>query len=231
MVEWEDRWRDGMMMKVTRKLERTANPIVFCVATLSFWPALNACAGDSLPARLAVEHCTHEARGLDVLPQTIGRFRNNGDAKTAEILEVCGAEAALRCCWDRIAAILESTRSARQSCLVLRNAGIVSVIMKPCLYAQFHNHVTCSLTHVSDRGVRGGDLALRCRRAMAALSSQSSARRAHVAVGAGRRGRGAIGDSRNTRLGAGGSAVRDGGGLVPRADQGPLSRPLEAAIQ
>eukprot|EP00887_Chlorella_sp_A99_P002631 scaffold6.g2631.t1 len=29
----------------------------------------------SLGARLAVEHCCHEARGLDVLPQTVARFR------------------------------------------------------------------------------------------------------------------------------------------------------------
>jgi uncharacterized ferritin-like protein (DUF455 family) len=41
----------------------------------------------SLPARLAVEHCTHEARGLDVLPTTIARFRANGDDKTADLLE------------------------------------------------------------------------------------------------------------------------------------------------
>ena len=27
----------------------------------------------SLPARLAIESCVHEARGLDVLPQTISR--------------------------------------------------------------------------------------------------------------------------------------------------------------
>lgn len=41
----------------------------------------------SLAARLAVEHCTHEARGLDVLPSTIARFRNAGDHETADILE------------------------------------------------------------------------------------------------------------------------------------------------
>ena len=29
----------------------------------------------------------HEARGLDVLPQTIRRFRSNGDAQTADLLE------------------------------------------------------------------------------------------------------------------------------------------------
>jgi uncharacterized ferritin-like protein (DUF455 family) len=40
-----------------------------------------------LPARLAVEHCCHEARGLDVLPQTIGRFRSGGDEGTAALLE------------------------------------------------------------------------------------------------------------------------------------------------
>lgn len=43
--------------------------------------------GGSLPARLAVEHCTHEARGLDVLPQTIHRFRSNGDRASATLLE------------------------------------------------------------------------------------------------------------------------------------------------
>lgn len=41
----------------------------------------------SLPARLAVEHCVHEARGLDVLPQTIHRLRSNGDAASAALLE------------------------------------------------------------------------------------------------------------------------------------------------
>ena len=30
----------------------------------------------SLPARLAVEACVHEARGLDVLPQTVARCLN-----------------------------------------------------------------------------------------------------------------------------------------------------------
>ena len=41
----------------------------------------------SLPARLAVESCVHEARGLDRLPHTIHRFRNAGDHKSAELLE------------------------------------------------------------------------------------------------------------------------------------------------
>ena len=41
----------------------------------------------SLPARLAVESCTHEARGLDVLPATIAKFRNNGDEPSAQLLE------------------------------------------------------------------------------------------------------------------------------------------------
>jgi uncharacterized ferritin-like protein (DUF455 family) len=41
----------------------------------------------SLPARLAIESCVHEARGLDVLPQTISRFRNGGDKATAQLLE------------------------------------------------------------------------------------------------------------------------------------------------
>ncbi|XP_016551825.1 uncharacterized protein LOC107851354 isoform X2 [Capsicum annuum] len=40
-----------------------------------------------LSARLAIEHCVHEARGLDVMPTTISRFRNGGDNQTAELLE------------------------------------------------------------------------------------------------------------------------------------------------
>lgn len=41
-----------------------------------------------LMARLAIEHCVHEARGLDVVPTTISQFRNKGDDKTAELLEI-----------------------------------------------------------------------------------------------------------------------------------------------
>lgn len=40
----------------------------------------------SLGARLAIEHCVHEARGLDVLPNTVDKFRNNGDADSAELM-------------------------------------------------------------------------------------------------------------------------------------------------
>ena len=42
---------------------------------------------DRLEARLAVEHALHEARGLDVLPGTIERFKRGGDAETARLLE------------------------------------------------------------------------------------------------------------------------------------------------
>lgn len=41
----------------------------------------------SLAARLAVESCVHEARGLDVLPNTINKFRTGGDEETAKLLE------------------------------------------------------------------------------------------------------------------------------------------------
>ena len=42
----------------------------------------------SLEARLVIEHCVHEARGLDVLPSTIGKFRKNGDDASADLLEL-----------------------------------------------------------------------------------------------------------------------------------------------
>lgn len=50
------------------------------------WDSAIATSKDLL-ARLAVEHCVHEARGLDVLPTTISRFRNGGDYETADLLE------------------------------------------------------------------------------------------------------------------------------------------------
>ncbi|KAB2063413.1 hypothetical protein F383_11266 [Gossypium arboreum] len=50
------------------------------------WGSAIATSKDLL-ARLAIEHCVHEARGLDVLPTTISRFRNGGDDDTADLLE------------------------------------------------------------------------------------------------------------------------------------------------
>ncbi|KAL1201449.1 hypothetical protein V5N11_002654 [Cardamine amara subsp. amara] len=50
------------------------------------WDSATATSQDLL-ARLAIEHCVHEARGLDVLPTTISRFRNGGDKETADLLE------------------------------------------------------------------------------------------------------------------------------------------------
>ncbi|KAM6600649.1 hypothetical protein CsatA_020258 [Cannabis sativa] len=50
------------------------------------WDSATSTSKDLL-ARLAVEHCVHEARGLDVLPTTINRFRNGGDNETADLLE------------------------------------------------------------------------------------------------------------------------------------------------
>ncbi|XP_057979506.1 uncharacterized protein LOC131165592 [Malania oleifera] len=50
------------------------------------WDSATATSKDLL-ARLAIEHCVHEAIGLDVLPTTISRFRNGGDNETADLLE------------------------------------------------------------------------------------------------------------------------------------------------
>ncbi|XVE75502.1 hypothetical protein DITRI_Ditri12bG0098600 [Diplodiscus trichospermus] len=50
------------------------------------WDSAMATSKDLL-ARLAIEHCVHEARGLDVLPTTMSRFRNGGDDDTANLLE------------------------------------------------------------------------------------------------------------------------------------------------
>jgi uncharacterized ferritin-like protein (DUF455 family) len=46
----------------------------------------------SLRARLAIIHLVHEARGLDVNPGTIARFRRAGDTESAAALEIIHAD-------------------------------------------------------------------------------------------------------------------------------------------
>ncbi len=60
---------------------------VSLTCTARLWEAATTTAY-SLPARLAVEHCVHEARGLDVLPSLVHKFRaNGGDEDSAALLE------------------------------------------------------------------------------------------------------------------------------------------------
>jgi len=42
----------------------------------------------SLQSRLSIIHLVHEARGLDVNPQTIERFRVAGDSESVKVLEI-----------------------------------------------------------------------------------------------------------------------------------------------
>eukprot|EP00189_Rhodosorus_marinus_P014030 CAMPEP_0184746748 /NCGR_PEP_ID=MMETSP0315-20130426/9278_1 /TAXON_ID=101924 /ORGANISM="Rhodosorus marinus, Strain UTEX LB 2760" /LENGTH=269 /DNA_ID=CAMNT_0027219471 /DNA_START=52 /DNA_END=861 /DNA_ORIENTATION=- len=42
---------------------------------------------DSLEARLAIVHMVHEARGLDIHPKTVDRFRSSGDLRSVSLLE------------------------------------------------------------------------------------------------------------------------------------------------
>lgn len=46
----------------------------------------------SLRARLAIIHLVHEARGLDVNPGTIDRFRRAGDLESVKAMEVIHAD-------------------------------------------------------------------------------------------------------------------------------------------
>ena len=47
---------------------------------------------DSLRARLAIIHLVHEARGLDVNPATIERFRKANDTETVKVMEIIHAD-------------------------------------------------------------------------------------------------------------------------------------------
>jgi len=71
---------------LSRRLEALGSHYGALPAHDGLWESATRTAG-SLAARLAVEHCVHEARGLDVLPQTITRFRAGGDEDTAALLE------------------------------------------------------------------------------------------------------------------------------------------------
>ena len=72
-----------------RRLEGCGSRYGALAAHDGLWESAAATAG-SLGARLAVEHCTHEARGLDVLPQTVARFRSGGDKESADLLQAGG---------------------------------------------------------------------------------------------------------------------------------------------
>lgn len=73
-------------MNLLKRLQETGMDYGDLPAHDGLWESA-ALTANSLPARLAVEHCTHEARGLDVLPQTIARFRAGGDKESAYLLE------------------------------------------------------------------------------------------------------------------------------------------------
>ncbi|KAL4443623.1 hypothetical protein ABPG75_011360 [Micractinium tetrahymenae] len=73
-------------LALERRLEAIGSRYGALAVHDGLWDSASDTAG-SLGARLAVEHCTHEARGLDVLPQTVGRFRAGGDAVTADLLQ------------------------------------------------------------------------------------------------------------------------------------------------
>lgn len=57
----------------------------------SLWESASA-TEDSLRSRLAIIHLVHEARGLDVNPGTIERFRKAGDIESVKVMEVIHAD-------------------------------------------------------------------------------------------------------------------------------------------
>ncbi|KAF9443387.1 DUF455-domain-containing protein [Macrolepiota fuliginosa MF-IS2] len=57
----------------------------------SLWESASTTA-HSIRARLAIIHLVHEARGLDVNPGTIDRFRRAGDLDTVKVMEVIHAD-------------------------------------------------------------------------------------------------------------------------------------------
>ncbi|TQD93648.1 hypothetical protein C1H46_020751 [Malus baccata] len=74
-----------------------------------------------LMAHLAIEHCVHKVRGLDVVPTTISQFRNKGDDKTAELLEsVVRREEITHCAagmmWFKYPIKYQTQRTVKRKC-------------------------------------------------------------------------------------------------------------------
>ncbi|KAL2088556.1 hypothetical protein ACEWY4_015455 [Coilia grayii] len=76
-------------------LEKRITELGSCFGALpvhnGLWQSASDTAHDLL-ARLAIVHMVHEARGLDVHPQTLSRFAAQGDTKSVEALEVIYAD-------------------------------------------------------------------------------------------------------------------------------------------
>ncbi|XP_021775740.1 uncharacterized protein LOC110739590 [Chenopodium quinoa] len=90
---------------------------------------------DDLLARLAIEHCVHEARGLDVIPTTIARFRNGGDHKTADLLEtVIYPEEITHCAagvrWFKYLCLRSTNVAPKEECVVEEVADDDAAIQK-----------------------------------------------------------------------------------------------------
>ncbi|CDO99842.1 unnamed protein product [Coffea canephora] len=87
------------------------------------WDSAMATSNDLL-ARLAIEHCVHEARGLDVIPTTISRFRNGRDDQTADLLEkVIYPEEITHCA--------AGVKWFRYLCLRSRNPDVIDGLLMP----------------------------------------------------------------------------------------------------
>ncbi|KAK9725612.1 hypothetical protein RND81_05G157300 [Saponaria officinalis] len=103
------------------------------------WDSAIATSNDLL-ARLAIEHCVHEARGLDVMPTTISRFRNGNDHETANLLEkvvypeeITHCAAGLR--WFKYLCLRSRNPSPNQE------SGFVDVLDDDEVISKFHSTV------------------------------------------------------------------------------------------
>ena len=66
-------------------------PYPFLPTHAALWTSATT-TSDSLLARLAIIHLVHEARGLDVNPRTIERFRKAGDKESVAVMEIIHAD-------------------------------------------------------------------------------------------------------------------------------------------
>lgn len=112
----EDEARHYSLLK--RRLEEMGSFYGAFAAHDGLWESA-AWTAHSLPARLAVEHCVHEARGLDVLPQTIEKFRRHEDSDTAALLSDIVYQVRLitmHCALERCLVILMRCPASRTPC-------------------------------------------------------------------------------------------------------------------
>ena len=94
----------------------------------------------SLPARLAVESCVHEARGLDRLPLTIQKFHNSGDKESVKLLEKIYKVDTTQACHTTDMMSSAVCRVLQHLCVIMLTLAMQQIMSELLKYMSHHHH-------------------------------------------------------------------------------------------